>query len=368
MVAHALPVSLSGYARAAADRLDVEALAYFDGGAGDEISRAANGRAWQVPTLVPRILRRLADGSTRCPLLGRTLAHPILLAPVAYQRLAHPDGELAAACAASAQGAGLVLSTQASVPLEAVSAAIADDPDRGPLWFQLYLQHDERFNRALVRRVEAAGYEAIVVTVDAPCSGVRDRERAAGFELPHGVSAVNLADLPPRRAAPPGLCNGLVQNAPTWEDIARLVRATRLPLLLKGVLHPDDARQAHAIGVAGIIVSNHGGRVLDTAIPTAHALPAVADAVGGKMAVLVDGGIRRGTDIVKALAPGADAVLIGRPLVHGLAVAGAHGVAHVIRLLRDELEIAMALCGCATIADIDASLLGPAQPSHSQPP
>lgn len=355
-------VSLADHETHASTVLDDKAWAYFAGGAADEASMAANRAAWHAPRLRPRVLRPLAGGHTRVELLGRTLAHPILLAPVAYQRLAHPDGELASAIAASAQQAGFILSTQASLPLETVAAAVRDDADRGPLWFQLYLQHDRGFNRQLVRRAEAAGYEALVLTVDAPCHGARDRERRAGFCLPPGISAVNLTDLPPRPNAPlaPGqsaLFDDLLHAAPTWDDVAWLLAETRLPVILKGILHPDDAGEAARQGVAGLIVSNHGGRTLDAALPTAAALPPIVDAVGGALPVLVDGGIRRGTDVLKAVALGARAVLVGRPYVFGLANAGAQGVAHVIRLLRDELEIAMALCGIATLADLPADLL-----------
>ena len=235
------------------------------------------------------------------------------------------------------------------------------DPGRGPLWFQLYLQHDRGFTQALVQRAEAAGYEALVLTVDAPTSGIRDRERRAQFRLPPGIGPVNLAGLQPAPAPQlqPGqsaLFDGLLHQAPTWDDIAWLRSITRLPVLLKGVLHPADATQAVAAGAAGVIVSNHGGRTLDTAPPTAVALPRVAQAVAGAVPVLVDGGIRRGTDVLKAMALGASAVLVGRPAVHGLAHAGAAGVAHVLRLLRDELEVAMALTGCKTLADAPAAL------------
>ena len=213
----------------------------------------------------------------------------------------------------------------------------------------------------LVQRAEAAGYEALVLTVDAPTSGIRDRERRAQFRLPPGIGPVNLAGLQPAPAPQlqPGqsaLFDGLLHQAPTWDDIAWLRSITRLPVLLKGVLHPADATQAVAAGAAGVIVSNHGGRTLDTAPPTAVALPRVAQAVAGAVPVLVDGGIRRGTDVLKAMALGASAVLVGRPAVHGLAHAGAAGVAHVLRLLRDELEVAMALTGCKTLADAPAAL------------
>ncbi len=308
------------------------------------------------------MLQPLAGGHTRVTLLGRTLAHPILLAPVAYQRMAHPDGELAAAHAAAALGAGMVLSTQASTPLEAVAQAMLSDAGRGPLWFQLYLQHDRGFTRDLVRRAEVAGYEALVLTVDAPTSGARDRERRANFRLPPGIRAVNLEGLPPVTPVElaPGqsaLFDGLLRHAPTWDDVVWLQAQTRLPILLKGVLHPDDARQATRLGVAGIVVSNHGGRTLDTVPATAQMLPRIVEAVAGALPVLVDGGIRRGTDVLKAMALGASAVLLGRPYVYGLANAGAMGVAHVLRLLRDELEIAMALCGCRTLDQATPALL-----------
>lgn len=355
-------VTLDDHERHARSQLDDNAWAYFSGGAADEITLRANRSAWDALPLWPRVLRPLAGGHTRVQLLGRTLAHPVLLAPVAFQRMAHGDGELATAYAAAALGAGLVLSTQATLPLETIAQAILNDAGRGPLWFQLYLQHDRGFTRALVERAESAGYEALVLTVDAPSSGARDRERRAGFHLPPGITAVNLAQLPPapRVALQPGqsaLFDALLHQAPTWDDVAWLQSITRLPVLLKGVLHPADARQAAGLQVAGLVVSNHGGRTLDTAPATAMALPRIVQAVGGRLPVLVDGGIRRGTDVLKAMALGASAVLVGRPVVWGLANAGAAGVAHVLRLLRDELEIAMALTGCATLAEASPALL-----------
>lgn len=358
-------VTLADHEAHARTVLDANAWAYFSGGAGDEITLRANRCAWDALQLHPRVLRPLAGGHTRTELLGRTLAHPILLAPVAYQRMAHPDGELASAHAAQALDAGLVLSSQASVALESVAAAMLRGPRDGPcgpLWFQLYWQHDRGFLRELVQRVEHAGYEALVLTVDAPTSGARDRERRAGFRLPAGISAVNLAGQAPVAAPPlqPGqsaLFDGLLAAAPTWADLQWLQGQTRLPVLLKGVLHEEDAREAVRLGLAGLIVSNHGGRTLDTAPATAAVLPRIVQAVAGQMPVLVDGGIRRGTDVLKATALGAAAVLVGRPCVFGLANAGAVGVAHVLRLLRDELEIAMALCGCATLAQASPALV-----------
>ena len=357
--------TLADHERQARTQLDDNAWAYFSGGAGDEITVHANRCAWDALQLHPRILQPLAGGHTRTQLLGKTLAHPILLAPVAYQLMAHPDGELATAHAAAALGAGMVLSTQTSVALETVADAVKNEPGRGPLWFQLYMFHDRGFTRDLVQRAEAAGFEALVVTADAPTTGYRDRERRANFRLPAGVSAVHLAGLPALKTLPnaalqtgqSALFDGLLANAPTWADIAWLQSITRLPILLKGVLHEADARQAVDMGVAGIIVSNHGGRTLDTVAATALVLPSIVQRVAGDVPVLVDGGIRRGTDVFKAIALGASAVLVGRPVVYGLANAGAVGVAHVLRLLRDELEIAMALSGCATLSQVgEASL------------
>ncbi|GAB3538366.1 alpha-hydroxy acid oxidase [Noviherbaspirillum agri] len=355
-------VSLADHEAHARICLDDNAWAYFAGGAADEITLRANRSAWDAIQLSPRVLRKLTGGHTRTVLLGRTLAHPILLAPVAFQRMAHRDGEMATAYAASMQGAGIVLSSQASTPLEHVAQAIRSEAGRGPLWFQLYFQHDRGFTRELAQRAERAGYEALVLTVDAPSSGVRDRERRAGFKLPPGISAVNLAGLPVPKAAALGshqspLFDGLLASAPTWADIEWLRGVTRLPILLKGIMHPDDARLAMRAGAAGIIVSNHGGRTLDTLPPTAAVLPRIRDAAGADFTVLIDGGIRRGTDVLKAIALGANAVLIGRPYVFGLANAGAMGVSHVIRLLRDELEIAMALCGCANLAEAGPHIL-----------
>lgn len=355
-------VTLADHERHARTRLDDNAWPYFSGGAGDEITLRANRDAWDDHLLSPRVLQPVAGGHTRIELLGRPLAHPILLAPVAFQKLAHPDGELATAYAAAAQDAGLVLSTQSSIALESAASAYKSTTRAGALWFQLYLQSDRGFTRELVLRAEAAGFEALVLTVDAPVSGARDRERRAGFQLPPGISAVNLSGMPPQapRNLAPGqsmLFDGLLATAPTWDDVGWLQSQTTLPILLKGILHPDDARQAARLGAAGVIVSNHGGRTLDTTPSTATVLPRIAQAVAGDLPLLVDGGIRRGTDVLKAVALGASAVLIGRPYIYGLANAGAIGVAHVIRLLRDELEIAMALSGCASLQELREDLI-----------
>lgn len=355
-------VTLGDHEQYARGTMDDATWAYLFGAAGDEITYARNIDAWQALELLPRVLRPLAGGHTRVELLGRALDHPILVAPMAYQRLAHPDGERATALAAAALGAGMVFSTQASTPLDEIATCFLPHAGRGPLWFQLYLQPDRGFTRELVQRAERAGYEALVLTVDAPVQGARDRERRAGFRLPDGVGAVNLAGLgsPAPRALGPGqspLFDDLLTHAPVWDDVAWLRSITRLPVLLKGILHPDDAREAIRCGAGGLIVSNHGGRTLDTAITTAAALPRIAQAVQGSVPLLVDGGIRRGTDVLKAIGLGAQAVLVGRPVLQGLANAGATGVAHVLRLLRDELEIAMALTGCRTLSEASRALV-----------
>lgn len=350
-------VTVADHETAAHERMDANAWAYFSGGAGDELTIRANREAWNSISLLPRVLSPLNGGHTQTLLLGKTLAHPILLAPVAYQRMAHPDGEIATAHAAASQAAGMVLSTQASVPLEHVAQAVGAYPERGPLWFQLYLQPDRGFTRELVQRAENAGYEALVLTVDAPTSGARDRERRANFRLPAGIAAVNLQGQTPSSSAGVALFDDLLAHAPTWADVEWLQSITRLPLVLKGILHAQDARQAAAQKIAALIVSNHGGRTLDTAVSSAWALPRIHDAVAGELPLLVDGGIRRGTDVLKAIALGANAVLIGRPYVYGLASSGVLGVAHVIKLLRDELEIAMALCGCGTLNQLNRELL-----------
>lgn len=351
-------VAVADYEGLARDRLTPQAWAYFSGGASDECSLRDNCAAFDRVRLQTRVLRALAGGSTRLELFGQTFEHPILLAPVAHQALAHPEGERASLLGAAALGAGAVISTQASVRLEELAGQT-----HGPLWFQLYLQPERADTETLVRRAEAAGCQALVLTVDAPVNGLRHREWRAGFSLPPQVRAVNLdgmRPLPPQIVRPGqgGLFAGpLLDLAATWGDVEWLRGLTRLPVLLKGVLSAADAALALAHGVQGLIVSNHGGRTLDGVPATIDALPAVAAAVGGRVPVLLDGGVRRGTDILKALARGATAVLVGRPYVYALAAAGAPGVAHVLHLLRTELETAMVLTGCRELRDIDASVL-----------
>ena len=344
--------AVADYEPLARERMSAQAWAYIAGGAADELTLAENQAAFQRICLRTRVLADLSGGNTHLQLFGQTFTHPIFLAPVAYQQLAHAQGELATVLAASAVQAGMVLSTQASVSLEAVA-----EHAHNPLWFQLYIQPDRTFTEALVRRAEAAGYQALVLTVDAPVNGMRNREQRAGFSLPGGIEAVNLRGMQPlHECAPPsgGLLLGgaLLAAAPGWADVQWLRSLTRLPILLKGVMTAEDARRAVAEGVDGIIVSNHGGQPA-----TIEVLAEIAAAVQGRVPLLLDGGIRRGTDVFKALALGADAVLVGRPYVYGLAAAGASGVAHVVQLLRAELEVAMALTGCRDLASIGRECL-----------
>lgn len=352
--------AVADYESFARERMTPQAWAYMAGGAADELSLAENRAAFQRVRLLNRVLEDLSGGHTRRQLCGLDLDYPILLAPVAFQQLAHPDGELASVLGASAMKAAMVVSTQAGISLEDIAEAA-----QAPLWFQLYIQPDRDFTLALVRRAEQAGYRALVVTVDAPVSGLRNREQRAGFVLPEGIEAVNLEGmraLPPAVARPgesPLFGSPLLEHAVTWHDLIWLLAHTRLPVLLKGVMNPRDAKRAVEQGVAGIVVSNHGGRTLDGMPATLDMLPAVVQAVQGLVPVLLDGGIRRGSDVFKALALGASAVMIGRPYIHGLAAAGAAGVAHVLHLLRTELEVTMALTGCRTLADIHRELLMP---------
>jgi len=350
--------AVADYEPFARARMTPQAWAYVAGGAADELTLHENVAAFRRLGLRSRVLADLKGGSTELALFGQRFAFPVLLAPVAFHRLLHPDGELATALAASAMQAGMVVSTQASVALEEIARAAT-----APLWFQLYIQPDRPFTRNLVARAEAAGYRALVVTADAPVNGLRNAEQRAGFALPPGVEAVNLRGLrlPAAAAGAPGgpvlLGGPLLAAAPTWADLAWLRGLTRLPLLLKGVMTAEDARTALDLGVDGLVVSNHGGRILDGQPATIDVLPEIAAAVAGRVPLLLDGGIRRGTDALKALALGASAVLVGRPYVYALAAAGPTGVSHVLHLLRAELELAMALTGCPNLAAVGPHVL-----------
>jgi len=372
MSAHPLPpltsipadvVALADYEPLARERMSAAAWAFVQGGAGDEQTLRRNREAFVRLHLMPRVLADFsAGGETALDLFGYRHPAPILIAPVAFQQLAHHEGERATVLAASAMQTAMVVSTQAGFTLETLAKDAA-----APLWFQLYIQPDREFTAHLVARAEAAGYQALVLTVDAPIHGPRNREQRAGFALPDHIRAVNLAGmrtLPVESLHPGGpslLHSQVLRHAPNWADVHWLRGLTRLPLLLKGILVPEDALRALDAGVDGVIVSNHGGRTLDGVPASIDALPAIANATGGRLPLLLDGGIRRGSDVFKALALGARAVLLGRPLIHALAAAGAAGVAHALHLLRTELEMTMALGGCRTLAEIDRSKIWSAQ-------
>ena len=341
-------INLADYERVAAERLAPGPLAYFTGGAGDEVALRDNRAAFARQAIVPRVMRDVSSLDPSVELLGRRWPSPIFIAPTALQRMAHPDGELATARAAAARGITLTLSTSASTDLAEVAVA------GGPRWFQVYLLADPGARRALVERAVANGYEALVLTVDVPRIGRRERDLRVGFKIPEGVTIPNVA----LAAGVPLTDGGSVAylDRMTWPDLEWLA-GFGLPVIVKGILHPDDAQLAIEYGAAGIGVSNHGGRQLDGAIASLDALPAVADAVGGRVPVLLDGGVRRGTDVLVSLALGATAVGIGRPVIWGLAVDGEAGVGNVLDLLRAEFENAMALSGAASCADLTPELL-----------
>lgn len=338
-------LSLAELANAARERLDPVRYDYFAGGADDELTARANEDVFSRLRLLPRVLRG-SGGRTPVTIAGTPASCPVLVAPTAFHRLAHPDGEVATARAAAAAGTIMILSMASTVAVEEVAATGAT------LWFQLYLQPDRAFTAALVKRAEAAGCRGIVVTVDSPVFGRHTRDLRNGFtDLPPGFVCENMRDT-----------DGLVRDIEFaaglgWADIDWLRSVTGLPVIVKGVLHPEDARLAVEHGVAAIIVSNHGGRQLDTAVTTMEALPAVVDAVRGRVPLVLDGGVRRGTDVVKACALGAAAVAVGRPVVWGLALAGAAGVEWVLTTLRDELDRALALCGADSVADLTPDLV-----------
>jgi 4-hydroxymandelate oxidase len=376
-------ISLADYERDAGSVLDPMVHGYFAGGSGDEATLRWNREAFDRVRLRPRVLRGVEARDTSVTVLGARIPVPVVVAPMAFQRLAHPEGELATARGVGEVGTVMVASTLSTTTLEDVAAAATS-----PLWFQLYVYRDRGVTRELVGRAAEAGYRALVLTVDTPVLGNREREARTGFRLPPTLPVANLAGGEgaggsPGPPGPPGPETGLpAHRIPaaegssglalyahrlldpnlTWDDVAWLRSIAPLPLVLKGILHPDDARRGVEAGAEGIVVSNHGGRQLDGAVATLDALPEVVAAVEGRAEVLLDGGVRRGTDVLRAMALGARAVLVGRPVLWGLALEGSDGVRRVLEILIEELDQAMALCGIRApeeAADPQWSLLAP---------
>ena len=342
--------TIAEFEATARERLDPVHYDFFAGGAQDEITVRANEESFRNLKLLPRVLSGSDKRDLGIELLGTPSSMPILIAPTAFHKLAHPDGELATARAAARAGTIMIVSMAATTAIEDIAAAARETTPDPALWFQLYLQPDLEFSEAIVRRAEAAGVRAFVVTVDSPVLGRRERDDRNDFhDLPPGLVVENLRNLGHNRSAGGAShVREIVMSADlSWEHIAWLRRTTTLPVLIKGILHPEDAKLAVHHGVAGIVVSNHGGRQLDTVPATIDVLPDIAEAVGGAVPIILDGGIRRGTDVVKALALGATAIGVGRPVIWGLAAAGREGVTQVLELLRDDFDRALALCGAA---------------------
>ncbi|MCB9895137.1 MAG: alpha-hydroxy-acid oxidizing protein [Planctomycetes bacterium] len=359
--------SIRDFRRAAKLRMDAVAFDYFSSGADGQRLMRRNRLAWDEIEIRHRVLVDVSAVDTTTELLGLKLPFPALIAPMAYQRLAHEDGELATARAAAETGVPLIVSTMANVTLEEIAAATG-----APKWFQLYCHRDRAITEDLIKRAEAAGYGALVVTVDAPVLGRRLADERNGFDLPQGLTRANLdryegsgslsqgEQVPALHPDPSHLAElfRTRQDASlTWKDIDWFMSLTKLPILLKGIVRGDDAKRAADAGCAGVIVSNHGGRQLDASIASARALPEVVAAVEDRIPVLVDGSIEWGADILRALALGAKAVLIGRPILWGLAVGGEAGVKRVLNLYAEDFKRAMQLAGCASVQSVAADLL-----------
>ena len=350
-------VNVFDYEAAARETLPKIAYDYYRSGANDEITLHENHNAYERIKLKPRVLRDISKRDLTTTILGQTVSMPILVAPTAFHCMAHPEGEVAMARAA---GTIMMLSTLSTCSIEDVMSEAT-----GLVWFQLYVYKDREATLSLVQRAESAGCKAIALTVDAQIWGRRERDIKNHFRLPEGLSIKNLMPAGreqfPKEQADSGLAAYVTwQFDPTlsWKDVEWLCSKAKVPVLLKGVLHPEDARLAIDHGAAGVIVSNHGARQLDTVPATIEALPEIVEAVDGKIEVLIDGGIRRGTDIVKAIALGAKAVGVGRPLIWGLAVDGEQGAKRILDILRKDFELAMRLCGCTSVAEIQKGLVG----------
>jgi isopentenyl diphosphate isomerase/L-lactate dehydrogenase-like FMN-dependent dehydrogenase len=349
------PLNVADYERLAEEKLDAGPFGYFAGGAGDEWTLRENVAAFNRWVLRPRVLVDVGSVTTATTVLGTEVSMPILVAPTAFNRLAHPDGEAGVARGAAAAGTVYCLSTIASLsPAELAGAA----PD-GRRWFQLYWSRDRGFTAELVAAAADAGFGAIALTVDLPAGGRRERDLRAAFEVPSGLPLPNLPR--PLRGEIQAAFSEMVDPTITWRDLEWLAGLTRLPLLVKGILTAEDARLACEHGVAGVVVSNHGGRQLDGVSASLEALPEIVETCAGEVAVLLDGGVRRGTDVVKALALGARAVLVGRAVIWGLAIGGEEGVRRVLELLRAELALALTLLGCASPEAVTPAHVAPSR-------
>jgi isopentenyl diphosphate isomerase/L-lactate dehydrogenase-like FMN-dependent dehydrogenase len=341
------PINVADFERLAEERLEPGAFGYFAGGAGDEWTLRENVAAFGRWYLRPRVLVDVRSVTTATTVLGFDVSMPILVAPTAFHRLAHPEGEAATARGAAAAGTVMCLSSLAGASASEIAEAAPD----GARWFQLYWSRDRGFVENLLARVVEAGFGAVVLTVDFPAAGRRERDVRAAFELPAGLPFPNLPE-PIAGEDFHGALGEVVDPGLTWRDLEWLSSVCRLPLLLKGVLTAEDALLSVEHGAEGIVVSNHGGRQLDGVQASLEALPEVAEAVGDRAEILLDGGVRRGTDAVKALALGARAVLVGRPVIWGLAVDGDAGVARVLELLQAEVALALKLLGCASPGEV----------------
>jgi len=351
-------VNVDDFEAVARERLDPGAYAYYAGGSGDEQTLRANAAAYARWELRPRVLVDVDEVSTATTVLGSELSMPLLVAPTAFQRLAHPDGELAMARAAAAAGTVMCLSTLSSVtPAELAAAAPG-----APQWFQLYWSRDRGFTEELLAAVVEAGFGAVMLTVDFPVAGRRERDIREAFTLPDDLASPNLPVALARRDFHDAL-GEIVDARLTWRDPERLRSTCELPLVLKGVLTAEDTLLAAEHGAAAVVVSNHGGRQLDGVPATLDVLPEVAEAAGDRIEVLVDGGIRRGTDVLKALALGARAALTGRAALWGLAVDGEEGAARVLALLREEIQVGLKLLGARAPAEVTRAQVRPAGPS-----
>jgi len=355
------PVNLFEFEELARKQIGKMAYDYYAAGANDEITLRENRLAYERIVIYPRMLRDVSKRSTATTAFKQQIQAPIIVAPMAFQRMAHPEGELAMIKAASEAGTIMILSTLSTYSIEEVAAA-----SRGNLWFQLYVYRDREVTASLVRRAEEAGCKALVLTVDSPILGKRENDERNCFHLPENIVAKNLvpagAECLPWIPGESGLSRyiaALYDQSLSWKDVEWLRSITTLPILVKGILRADDAVLAVQHGASGIVVSNHGGRQLDTAPATINVLARVAEAVDGRAEIYVDGGVRRGTDVLKALALGARAVLIGRPVLWGLATNGAAGAQRVLEILREEFDLAMALSGCGSLSEIKQDLLSP---------